>query len=117
MIVAKQDRDVQANPVTSEGVKDVALKILIGPDDGSDRIIMRHFMILKGGHTSFHDHAFEHVIHVQKGRGVVVHPDRTETALEPGMSVFVPAGLDHQFRNASEEPFEFLCTIPNVNRR
>jgi quercetin dioxygenase-like cupin family protein len=116
MIKAKFDRDVPDSPVTTEGARDVALRILIGPDDGSDRIIMRRFRILRGGHTSFHDHDYEHVIHVQHGRGVVVHPDRTETPLEPGMSVFVPAGLDHQFRNGSDEPFEFLCTIPNVKR-
>ncbi len=116
MIKAKHDRDVAASPVTMEGVKDVSLKILIGPDDGSRNIIMRHFSILKGGHTGFHDHAYEHVIHVQQGRGVVVHPDGKETELVPGMSLFVPGSMNHQFRNVSDEPFEFLCTIPSMKR-
>lgn len=116
MIIAKQDRDVPRRTMDVQGAKDVTMQVLIGPDDGSGSIIMRCFTILKGGYTPMHEHAYEHIIHVQKGRGVVVGPDVSETALQPGMSALVPGGFEHQFKNASDEPFEFICTIPNPDR-
>ena len=36
----------------------------------------------------------------------VYHP------LSPGDVVFVPAGATHQYRNAGDGPFRFLCGIP-----
>ena len=116
MIIVKQDREVGRKAMDVQGAKDVSMQVLIGPDDGSGNIIMRYFTILKGGRTPVHEHAYEHVVHVQKGKGVVVGPDGGETALQPGMSVLVPGGVEHQFKSSSDDPFEFICTIPNLDR-
>ena len=46
--------EIPANEVKMEGAKDVTMKILVGLNDGSDNIIMRHFTVAPGGHTPFH---------------------------------------------------------------
>ena len=111
MIIIKQDDDVQAIPMDMEGVNGVFKKILIGPEDSSDTIVMRHFRIEPDGHTPFHVHDFEHVIKVMGGRGVVYGGPGQETEISAGQSLFVPGGTMHQFRNSSDESFEFLCII------
>ncbi len=101
-----------------EGVNKVTRRILIGPEDGSTRIIMRYFKVLPGGNTPFHEHDFEHVVRIEKGKGVVMNEAQEEIPLSPGQSVFIPGGEKHQFKNPNDEPFEFICTIlnPGMNR-
>ena len=109
----KRDSDVQGTPVEMEGAKDVTMKILIGPDDGSRNIIMRLFRVLAGGHTPYHTHDFEHLVRVLAGKGVVIDEDGNKHELSPGQSVFVKPNEKHQFANPFSEPFEMTCTIPN----
>jgi len=111
VIIIKQDVDVQTVPMEMEGVEGVFKKVLIGPEDGSDTIVMRHFRVEPGGHTPFHSHEFEHVVKVMSGRGSVYAGPGKETKVTSGQSLFVPGGTMHQFRNLSEEPFDFLCII------
>ena len=109
----KRDSDVQGTPVEMEGAKDVTMKILIGPDDGSRNIIMRLFRVLAGGHTPYHTHDFEHLVRVLAGRGVVVDEDGNKHELSPGQNVFVEPNEKHQFANPFSDPLEMTCTIPN----
>ena len=111
------NRAIPEKPVEMEGAKNVRMRILVGPDDGSDGIIMRRFSILPGGHTPHHSHAFEHVIKVEKGKGVAIDKKGSELSLEEGQSAFVPANSTHQFKNPYGEPFEFLCIIPNPEKK
>ena len=68
------NQNLENKDVKMEGVKNVKMRILIGPDDGSDNIIMRHFTISPQGHTPKHSHDFEHVVKIEKGEGVFVNP-------------------------------------------
>ena len=111
MIIIKQDDAVVTVPMDMEGVEGVFKKVLIGPEDGSDTIVMRHFRVEPGGHTPFHSHEFEHVVRVINGRGIVYGGPGKETEVTSGQSLFVPGGTMHQFRNSFEEPFDFLCII------
>jgi quercetin dioxygenase-like cupin family protein len=95
------------------GASNVTKRILIGPDDGSSKIIMRYFKVLPGGNTPYHTHDFEHVVRVEKGKGLVVDASGQEFPISQGHSVFVASGEKHQFKNPNEEPFEFICTILN----
>ena len=112
----KIEQEIPAAFIEEEGVKNVTRRILIGPEDGSNNIIMRYFIVLPGGNTPFHSHDFEHVVRVEKGRGLVVDEDGNEIPISSGHSVFVPGGEKHQFKNPNEEPFEFLCTIMNPEK-
>jgi quercetin dioxygenase-like cupin family protein len=112
-----QKQDLVASEVEAEGAKDVTLRILVGPDDGSDGIHMRLFTLRPGGHTPRHEHPWEHLIKAERGRGVVVDAGGKEHPLEAGTSVFVEPGELHQFKNPFGEDFEFICVIPNPETR
>ncbi len=112
----KHDADVHAAAVDMEGAKDVTMQILIGPDDGSQNIIVRLFTIAPGGHTPYHTHDYEHLVRAQSGVGVVVDKDGNKHELSRGQNVFVEPNEKHQFANPFSEPFEFTCTIPNPDR-
>ena len=109
----KIEQEIPEAFAEEEGAQNVTKRILIGPDDGSSKIIVRYFRVLPGGNTPFHSHDFEHVVRVEKGSGLVVSPSGQEIPIAPGHSVFVEAGEKHQFKNPNEEPFEFICTILN----
>lgn len=113
----KKDRLTEKADVSMEGAKDVTMKILIGPDDGSEGIIMRYFTIQKGGHTPFHTHPYEHVIKVERGTGVAVDESGKENIISAGESLFVKPEEKHQFKNNSEEPLEIVCVIPNPEKQ
>jgi len=113
----KTNREIAEKPVEMEGAKDVRMKILLGPEDGSDNIILRRFSIRPGGHTPHHRHPYEHLVKVEKGRGMAIDEAGHELSLGEGQSAFVPADSTHQFRNPYGEPFEFLCIIPNPEKK
>jgi quercetin dioxygenase-like cupin family protein len=100
------------NPVEIEGAENVRMSILVGSRDGSNDIIMRLFTILPGGHTPRHVHDWEHLIKIEKGRGIAVDGNGNEHEVAPGTSLFVPGGEEHQFRNPFSEEFQFICVIP-----
>ena len=112
-MIVKIKQEIPEGFVEEEGVQNVTKRVLIGPEDGSSRIIMRYFKVLPGGNTPFHTHDFEHVVRVEKGKGIVVNASGQEIPISLGHSVFIAAGEKHQFKNPYEEPFEFLCTILN----
>ncbi len=115
-MIIKKNADVPEAPVEEEEVKNVLRKILIGPEDGSHKIIMRHFKVLPEGHTPFHSHGHEHVVKVEKGKGIVVRESGEEVMVSQGQSLLVEENETHQFKNPFPEPFEFLCVILNPEK-
>jgi quercetin dioxygenase-like cupin family protein len=108
--------EIAAPEVQVEGAANVRMKILVGPDDGSGNIIMRHFFVAPGGNTPFHNHNYEHVIKIERGRGIAVDEKGVEHEVTEGQSLFVRPGDRHQFKNPFGETFEFLCIIPNPEK-
>jgi len=102
-------------PVAMEGAAAVTMKIPIGQDDGSLNMIMRLFCIAPGGHTPCHTHDYEHLVRVVSGRGTVLDESGTVHELVLGQSVFVRPNEEHQFANPFNTPFEFTCTIRNID--
>ena len=111
-MIVKRKNDIPDTPVKMEGAEDVTIRVLVGQDDGSEKIAMRCFCVRPGGHTPEHTHNFEHLVRVQKGRGQVVDPYGRAVEVAEGDSLFVPADEKHQFRNPFKENFEFICVIP-----
>ncbi|MBW2057212.1 MAG: cupin domain-containing protein [Deltaproteobacteria bacterium] len=99
--------------VEMEGARGVVKKVLVGPEEGSDDIVMRYFKVLPGGYTVRHKHQYEHLVQVEKGRGVAIDEKGQEHPLSAGHSIFVARNEVHQFTNPYSEPFEFICVIPN----
>ncbi len=112
-MIIKKISKVQETKLEQPDIKGVKRKILLGPQDGSINIVMRLFRLEPGGHTYDHSHPFEHLVKVEKGRGEVVDEEGKENILERDSVVFIKPGERHQFRNTSNEPFEFLCIILN----
>ena len=111
------NEEILAVEVNKEGAKDVRMKILVGPRDGSENIILRHFIIAPGGNTPYHKHNYEHLVKVEKNKGIAVDKDGNEFEVKAGHSLYVVPNEMHQFRNPFNEDFEFLCIIPNPERK
>ena len=110
------NEEIFAADVQMEGAKDVKKKVLIGPDDGSDNIIMRHFIIAPGGNTPYHQHNYEHVVKIENNKGIVIDDNGNEYEVKKGQSIFVKPNEKHQFKNPFNEDFEFTCIILNQEK-
>jgi quercetin dioxygenase-like cupin family protein len=104
-------RDVKAEPVSMEGAEGVTIRWLINEQRGARNFAMRVFELAPGGHTPFHRHDYEHEVLALEGRGAL-RLENDERSLEQGDVVWMPPNEVHQFRNAGEEPFFFMCAVP-----
>jgi len=105
----KHSQDVPTEPVpTGTGVTKA---VLISAEEGP-HFAMRKFSIQPGGNMPLHTNKVEHEQYVLRGKARV---RLGEEILEvtAGDIVFIPADLPHYYVNISEEPFEFLCLVPN----
>ncbi len=105
-------KDVLPVVMDNEMVKNVAGRVMLGKEDGANNFCMRVFEMGKDGFTPKHTHDWEHEVFVHKGAGEVFIKDKWHP-LKPGFAVFVPANIEHQFRNNSDETFTFVCLIPS----
>jgi len=112
-MIIKNNADVLEKEMDEDGIAHVTQQILIGPDDGSQNIIMRRFKVLPGGSTFYHVHPHEHVVKIEMGKGHVVGVSGNEVLIQEGQSLFIAGGEKHQFKNPFDSPLEFLCIIPN----
>lgn len=90
---------------------DVTMQILISPDEGPN-FAMRRFVIQPGGGMPNHLNTVEHEQYVLNGRAkICIDSDVFE--VRKGDVVFIPAQVPHWYQNIGDEPFEFLCLVPN----
>ena len=94
------------------GYDQVKKQIVIGPDDGSQEIVMRYFSIEPGGTSPHHSHDFPHLVKIEAGNGIVTDATGNEHQLHVGDYVYVDSNETHQFRNTGSEPFHFICVFP-----
>lgn len=96
----------------SSGFEGVKKQIVIGPKDGSEEIIIRHFTLEPGASTPRHTHDFPHLLRIEGGTGVAVDADGQEHPISPGDFVYVKDNELHNFKNTSSDEFKFTCTVP-----
>ena len=84
---------------------------LIDSDEGA-HFALRKFTMAPGGGMPRHTNAVEHEQYVLGGRGRIGIGDEV---FEVGADdvVYIPAGVPHWYETIGEEPFEFLCAVPN----
>jgi quercetin dioxygenase-like cupin family protein len=97
--------------VEMEGAEGVEMQWLLKGDHGVPHFEMRRFIVHRDGHTPHHQHAFEHEVYVLSGRGVLVH-EGERYPLAPEDVVYMPANDMHQFINAGDADFVFMCLVP-----
>ena len=86
-------------------------QVLIGPSEGPN-FAMRKFTIEPGGSMPMHTNTVEHEQLVLGGKAIVVIGDKTFEAKKDDV-VFIPAKTPHSYQTVGNEPFEFLCVVPN----
>jgi quercetin dioxygenase-like cupin family protein len=107
MIQVRDFRTVEAQPA----VAGVTMRVVIGPDQGAPYFTMRVFEVQPGHSTPLHSHWWEHEVFVLSGQGVVVGGGGNQP-IGHGVTVFVPGGEEHQFRNTGPDPLRFICLVP-----
>ncbi len=111
MIIRKLS-EVPSEEVRMDGVVGAAKQLVLGAADGVPGYSVRVFTLAPGGCTPRHTHASDHLNYVISGRGELIDPDGTPRPLGPGDFALVPPEELHQFRNAGDEPFVFICAVP-----
>ena len=104
-------KDIPAEKVEMDGVKDCQYQVAITSRDGAPSMAMRFFEVAPGGNTPLHNHPYEHEIYITEGAGTVWR-DGQEVPLKPGDVLYIPSDEKHQFKNAGPQSFKFMCLIP-----
>ena len=86
-------------------------KVLISSDEAPN-FAMRKFVIEPGGGIPAHTNTVEHEQYVLSGNAKIGIGDKVYE-VEKDDVVYIPAGVPHWYEVTSEEPFEFLCVVPN----
>ncbi len=86
--------------------------IVLGPDDGSDEIVLRYLSLGAGGKSPYHRHDFPHLVRIETGDGVYTDAEGNEHPLQAGDYVYVNQDETHNFKNTGEKPFDFICIVP-----
>jgi quercetin dioxygenase-like cupin family protein len=90
-------------------------QVLIGADQ-APHFALRRFIMEPGGGMPRHTNDVEHEQYVLRGRARVgIGDDVFEVAADD--VVYIPAGVPHWYETEGDEPFEFLCVVPNLPDR
>ncbi len=105
----KHASEVEAKDVAAG--KETTIQVLISSREGPN-FALRRFTMQKGGEMPRHTNTVEHEQYVLAGRATITIGDETHH-VTAGDTVFIPEGVVHSYENTGEEPFQFLCIIPN----
>jgi quercetin dioxygenase-like cupin family protein len=97
-------KSIQAGSGTS-------MQVLIGSDIAPN-FVMRRFIMEPNGGMPNHTNIVEHEQFILRGRarvgiGKEIHE------VKSGDVVFIPRGIPHWYKAEGDEPFEFICVVPN----
>ena len=101
--------EVDATQVV-QGVK-TTRQVLISSEEGPN-FAMRRFVMQPEGGMPLHTNTVEHEQYVLRGRARI-GIGKEEYEVKQGDVVFIPEGVAHFYKNIGDEPFEFLCIVPN----
>ena len=105
----KHAQDVEAKNVAAG--KDTTIQVLISSQEGPN-FALRKFSMQKNGGMPRHTNTVEHEQYVLRGQATITIGNETHQ-VKTGDVVFIPEGAVHSYQNTGNEPFEFLCIIPN----
>jgi quercetin dioxygenase-like cupin family protein len=108
--VVQRGDAVAAEPV--DAAEGLSKAVLLDESDGAPNFAMRRFELAPGAEVPRHTNAVEHEQYVLAGEYVVGIGDE-EHVVSPGDALLIPAGVEHWYRNAGDEPGAFICVVPN----
>ncbi|NIT12930.1 MAG: cupin domain-containing protein [Candidatus Dadabacteria bacterium] len=91
--------------------KHTTRQVLIGPKDAPN-FAMRRFVIKPGGSMPRHKNSVEHEQYVLSGRARIGIGEKVYEVKKDD-TVYIPAGTPHWYECIGDEPFEFICVVPN----
>ena len=91
--------------------RDTTIQVLISAQEGPN-FALRRFTMQRGGGMPLHTNTVEHEQYVLRGHAKIGIGEETYE-VRAGDVVFIPQGAPHFYQNLGDEPFEFLCIIPN----
>jgi len=94
-----------------DAAEGLAKGVLVGEADGAPNLAIRRFTLAPGAEVPAHTNEVEHEQYVLAGR-YTVGIGEEEHAVEPGDSLFIPAGTVHWYRNDGDEQGAFICAVP-----
>ena len=108
---------INIDEIPSSGInriymKGVSIRYLVVEEFGAPNFEMRYFELQKGGKTSLDEHPHEHEVFILKGKGKMLIGDK-EYSLRPNDVVLVEPNEKHRFFQEGDEPFGFICVVPN----
>jgi quercetin dioxygenase-like cupin family protein len=103
--------DVELAVANEDGAVNAGLRWVLGPKDGMQNFSLRVVELGQDGKSMHHKHDYEHEVFVLEGNGWLVG-ENDKLELKPGIAAFVPPNEIHQFQNAGNETFKFICVIP-----
>lgn len=109
----KRAAEVPAVAVTA--AEETVRQDLIGAGE-APHFAMRRFVMQPGGGMPRHTNRVEHEQYVLRGRATIGIGDEVVQVSRDDV-VFIPAGVPHWYRAEGDEPFEFLCVVPNLPDR
>lgn len=108
-MVVKRVEQVPREPVSAGSGTE--RQVLIGPEE-APHFALRRFVMRPGGGMPKHTNEVEHEQYVLRGRARVGIGDEVHE-VSAGSVLFIPAGTPHFYEAVGDEPFEFLCVVPN----
>ena len=86
-------------------------QVLVSAEEAPN-FAMRKFIIEPGGSMPMHTNSVEHEQYVLKGKAEIYIGGKIFTVNKDDI-VFIPSGVEHNYKALGDENFEFLCIIPN----
>ena len=106
-----KNEEMKAVEINMEAAKNVLKQTAITGAQGWDGWAMRIFTLKKDGFTPFHTHDWPHINYIISGSGTLFI-DGEEKSVSPGDTAYVKGGEEHQFKNAGNDDFSFICIVP-----
>ncbi|MDC7233838.1 MAG: cupin domain-containing protein [Spirochaetales bacterium] len=110
MSILKKE-DMPGVAINMAAAKNVMKQTGITGEQGWEGWSMRIFTLAKEGYTPFHTHDWPHINYIISGSGTLFI-DGAERQVSPGDTAYVKGGEEHQFKNAGDEDFSFICIVP-----
>ena len=104
--------EIPEKSINTKYMNGVTIRYLIVEEFGAPHFEMRYFELQRGAKTSFDKHEYEHEVFVLKGKGRLVVNDK-EYELRPNDAILIEPWEEHQLFQVGDEPFGFLCIVPN----
>jgi len=89
----------------------ISKQVLISSEE-APHFAMRRFVIQPGGRMPEHINLVEHEQFVLAGQAEIGIGAEI-FHVQKGDVVFIPGEIPHWYKNIGDEPFEFLCLVPN----